>query len=136
MWIEPKTDWVSTDYINYTDYNRIKNNIEYLMDLSSKIYMNIPFKDMGNDKASYADFPYADEFNNLEENIDNIKRYTFAFDSSERKTWYENQRTPTYEDLNRLEQACLNLYEGLNSQLSIKSHLSITLGRNVSTIKC
>lgn len=29
-WIEPKTDWTSQDTFNFSDYNRIKNNIAYL----------------------------------------------------------------------------------------------------------
>jgi len=97
--------------------------------------VEFPFKDMGNDKISYAEFPYADEFNALEDNLDSIKKHTFPFDTSEKKTWYENQATPTYKDLNRMETACLYLYEGLKSQLSIKTRLSITLGRGISTIK-
>lgn len=32
-WITPKTNWVKTDYINYTDYNRWKNNVEFIKDL-------------------------------------------------------------------------------------------------------
>lgn len=32
-WITPKINWVSTDYINVVDYNRIKNNVEYIKDL-------------------------------------------------------------------------------------------------------
>lgn len=135
MWTEPKTNWTDTDYFNYTDYNRIKNNIEYLRSLSLDLYLDFPYEDMGDDKTGYADFPYADEFNALEDNLDSIKKHTFPFDTSEKKTWYENQATPTYKDLNRMETACLNLYEGLKSQLSIKTRLSITLGRGISTIK-
>lgn len=30
-WIIPKTTWLPTDYINYTDYNRIKGDVEYLL---------------------------------------------------------------------------------------------------------
>ena len=63
MWIEPKTNWVSTDYFNYSDYNRIKNNIAHLRDLSLSLYVNYQYKDMGVDKSGYSEFPYADEFN-------------------------------------------------------------------------
>ena len=37
-WIEPKTDWVSTDYFNAEDYNRIKNNIGHLKSLTDKLF--------------------------------------------------------------------------------------------------
>ena len=36
-WIEPKTDWVSTDYFNIEDYNRIIGNIIYLKDFADYI---------------------------------------------------------------------------------------------------
>ena len=29
-WINPKTDWTKNDRFNYSDYNRIKNNLNYL----------------------------------------------------------------------------------------------------------
>lgn len=129
MWLEPKTDWVSSDYVNYQDYNRIKNNIAYLKSLAFLLYK--PFEcddDLGDDKTSYSDFPYADEFNSLENNLDCIRAHTFAFFGDEAKQWYPNNRTPTFEDLNRLESACLKLYEGLNTQYSSKVRLSIRLG--------
>ena len=29
-WITPVTTWKSTDFINYTDYNRIKGKVAYI----------------------------------------------------------------------------------------------------------
>ena len=57
MWQEPKTDWTVNDYFNYTDYNRIKNNIAYLREQALKLYINFPFTEMGSDKEGYSDFP-------------------------------------------------------------------------------
>lgn len=128
MWIEPKTDWVAGDYFNISDYNRIKNNIAYLRDLALTVYTNLPFEDMGVDKTSYSQYPYADEFNALENNLESLRQNTFLFDDSEAKQWYENQRTPNYEDFNRLERACLLFKEGLESQKSMKRRLSFRLG--------
>ena len=53
MWQEPKTDWTVNDYFNYTDYNRIKNNIAYLREQALKLYINFPFTEMGSDKEGY-----------------------------------------------------------------------------------
>lgn len=128
MWTEPKTDWVAGDYFNISDYNRIKNNIAYLRDLALTVYTNFPFEDMGVDKTSYSQYPYADEFNALESNLESLRQNTFLFDDSEQKEWYENQRTPNYEDFNRLERACLLFKEGLESQKSMKRRLSFRLG--------
>lgn len=40
-WIEPKTDWVATDYFNATDYNRIKNNIAHLKELTDRLFIGL-----------------------------------------------------------------------------------------------
>ena len=55
MWKEPKTDWSESDYFNYEDYNRIKNNIAYLQGVALTLYADVSMKEMGSDKASYAD---------------------------------------------------------------------------------
>lgn len=128
MWQEPKTDWTADDYVNMSDYNRIKNNIAYLRELALKVYVDFPWADMGVDKTSYAQYPYADEFNTLENNLESLRQNTFLFDDSDPKQWYENQRTPNYEDFNRLERACLLFKEGFESQKSMKRRLSFRLG--------
>lgn len=128
MWIEPKTDWVSTDFFNLSDYNRIKNNIAYLRDLALTVYTDFSWQEMGVDKTSYAQYPYADEFNALEDNLESLRQNTFLFDDSDPKQWYENQRTPNYEDFNRIERACLLFYNGFNSIAEHKRRLSFRLG--------
>lgn len=128
MWIEPKTDWVSTDKINYSDYNRIKNNIAYLRELALTVYTDFSWQDMGVDKTSNVQYPYADEFNALEDNLESLRQNTFLFDDSDPKQWYQNQRGPSYEDFNRLERACLLFKEGFESQKSMKRRLSFRLG--------
>lgn len=135
MWTEPKTDWVITDKFNYADYNRIKNNIAYLRELALKLYLDFPFENMGVDKIGYTDFPYADEFTALEANLESLRENTFLFDDSEEKTWYENQRTPNYEDFNRLERACLSFYKGFTSQKNTLRRLSFRLGTKPSVIR-
>lgn len=90
---------------------------------------------MGNDKAGYADFPYADEFNLIENNLELIKANTYGFFFSGSKQWYENQPTPSYEDFNRMESACLKIYQGLNSQLGLKYRLSFRLGNQRGMVR-
>lgn len=128
MWKEPKTDWVAEDYFNYSDYNRIKNNIAYLRERALEVYVDFPFEAMGDDKTSYAQYPYADEFNALENNLESLKQNTFLFDNSDSKQWYENQRTPNYEDFNRLERACLLFYNGFINIKKHKGYLPFRLG--------
>ena len=135
MWTEPKTDWVSTDYFNLTDYNRIKNNIAYLRELALEVCVDFPWEDMGDDKSSYAEYPYADEFNALEDNLESLRENTFLFDDADAKQWYENQIVPDYEDFNRLERACLLFYNGFNSIKENKRRLPFRLGAS-KAIKC
>lgn len=135
MWTEPKTNWGSTDYFNYTDYNRIKNNIAYLRNLALTLYLDFPYEDMGDDKSGYADFPYADEFNAMENNLESMKNGTFAFYNTDKKQWYANQPTPNYEDLNRIESACLKLRNGFNNELIAKGRLSFRLGNQKGMVK-
>lgn len=129
MWSEPKTDWTSSDYVNYTDYNRIKNNIDYLRELALSLYSPFPFGDMGEDKTSYAEFPYADEFNSIEENWSSLAEIIYPEKEVVGKTWYENAGTPTYEDFNRLESLCLKMYERLDIIRKNKERLAFTLGQ-------
>lgn len=135
MWTEPKTNWVITDYFNYTDYNRIKNNIAYLRNLSLTLYLDFPYEEMGDDKSGYADFPYADEFNAMENNLESMKNNTFGFYFTNKKQWYDNQPTPNFEDLNRIESACLKMYYGLNKQMDNKARLSVRLGNQRGMVK-
>lgn len=128
MWTEPKTNWVSTDYVNYSDYNRIKNNIEYLLELSLELFPDFTFEDMGEDKNSYSQYPYADEFTALENNLESLRQNTFLFDNSGSKEWYDNMATPTYEDFNRLESACLSFKNGLDITKENKRKLSFRCG--------
>lgn len=128
MWTEPKTDWVAEDCFSSADYNRIKNNISYLKELADELYLPIGFQDMGEDKSGYLNDIYADEIDAFENNLESLRNGTFPFDDSGVKQWYENQRTFNYEDANRLEQACLNFYNGLTVQKANLIRLSFRLG--------
>lgn len=133
MWTEPKTDWAITDSFNFEDYNRIKNNIAYLRKMALSFYSTVPFEDMGDDKNGYNEFPYAEEFNRLENNLELLRNSTFIFNNEEKKTWYANEKTPDFEDFNRIERICLDYYKGL--QRYRPRRLSITLGMATTDLK-
>lgn len=133
MWTEPKTDWAITDSFNFADYNRIKNNIAYLRKMALSFYSTVPFEDMGDDKNGYNEFPYAEEFNRLEDNLELLRNSTFIFNNEEKKTWYANEKTPDFEDFNRIERICLDCYNGL--QRYRPRRLSITLGMATTDLK-
>ena len=72
MWQTPKTDWKASDFMNIEDYNRIKNNLNELRDMSRELWKEFPFEEMGEDKT-YTDYGfYADEINRFEANVDHI----------------------------------------------------------------
>lgn len=116
MWVNPKTNWNVLDYFNIEDYNRIKGNIEYLMELSSSMYRLTGGVDMGADKRSPEEYYYADEINALTENLECISQTILFVDIGERITYYENGAFIAWDDLNRIESATMRLYELLNVQ--------------------
>ena len=127
MWIQPKI-WKSEDFFNVEDYNRIKNNLQELRALTVTMYPQFTIHEMGADKT-YQDYSfYADEINVMEENLAVI-RDRLPYWKGETKTWYDNDLFLDYNDLNRIENACLTMYENLMGQSRGRPRLRFTLGR-------
>ena len=66
-WIEPKTNWESTDYFNIVDYNRIVGNLTYLKSFSEKLFRSYDLLEMEQEKT-YSSMIYAREINAIENN--------------------------------------------------------------------
>jgi len=127
MWQQPKTDWKSGEYFNIGDYNRIKNNLNEIRERALVLWKDFEFEDMGNDK-SYADISFfADEINKFENNIDLICAGTYPFALGERKVFYENTPFIDWIELNRIESACLKLYETFTASATALRRLEFTL---------
>ena len=123
-WTTPKTNWnggTATDgtYIgdrfNAVDFNRIKNNLDYLRELAIKLYDEFAINDLGSDRTP-ADYFYADEINRLEENLTIINNNTLKRHYGTAPTYTNNGRTMDFTELNRLESAILDLYDRLTNQ--------------------
>ena len=125
-WQTPKTNWKSTDYFNYQDYERIRNNILHLKNLVDQVYATITLDAM-TAKSGYSDFVYADEFNAFENNLDKIKKWITTVGIGSKQTFYDNGATPNYTELNRIESACLKMYKTLSGQISGRPMLSFIL---------
>lgn len=126
-WLQPKTDWKKDDYFNTIDYNRIKGNLNEIRKQALVLWPDFTFEDMGADK-SYEDYGfYADEINKFEANIDHICAGTFPFAVGERKTFYDNGVFIDWEELNRIEAACLLMYQNVNGRITGRRHLAFTL---------
>lgn len=133
-WQTPKTNWISTDRFNISDYNRIKNNIEYLGEIGNEIYHYFTLADMGDDKTSYAGYWTPAEFNLFESNLEVIKQNFPDSNIGTRKTFFENGPFIDWEELNRIESALLAYYNMASLQRGTIPRLAVRLG-NVKGVK-
>lgn len=127
-WVTPKTDWVSTDRFNYDDYNRIKNNLQWLCEKAMKLWKPFEAKDMGDDITSYRDYWDFERFNQFEQNLDAINQNIFTKDYGNAQVFYENGPFIKWDELNRIESACLSMHGILTSQEKGLTKLAFRLG--------
>ena len=125
-WETPKTDWYgavdengvySGDRFNAADFNRIKNNLAYLRDLAVQVYAEFDIVSLSNDRTP-KDYFYADEINQLEENLNTINANSLKRSYGSTPTYNENGNTMDYDELKRLKGAILDLYDCLSNQIS------------------
>lgn len=145
MWIEPKTNWglhyddngvYIGDFINVTDYNRIKNNLLYLRELALQLIYNIPVIVVGADKHlpdnNNPDFDndnfFADEFNLIEDGLETLDDAIGWIDFGPKQVFYDNGRMIGMDELNRIETAELELYNLLTNSIANKQRLAFRLG--------
>lgn len=123
-WTTPKTDWYGTtdadgvyigDRFNAADFNRIKNNLDFLRDLAIKLYDEFSLVSLGQDRVP-GDYFYADEINQLEENLVTLNANTLQRNYGATPVYNANGNTMDFTELNRLEGAILDLYDRLNNQ--------------------
>lgn len=126
MWSEPKTNWTADDYINVEDFNRIRNNLEYLQEKAKELYPD-DFMFITGEKT-YSDIPYADVWNNLEYVLEDLKDSTFELDVGNMIVFRPYMNYIDYNELNRLESACVRYKELFERQHLTIEHLSFTLG--------
>lgn len=122
-WSTPKTDWNGEtvdgvyigDRFNAVDFNRIKNNLEYLRELAIKMYEEFSIQSLGSDRTP-KDFFYADEINTLEDNLKTINNNSLQRSYGNVPVYVDNGNTMDFKELNRLESATLDLYEKLTNE--------------------
>lgn len=151
-WITPKTNWKGLydengryigDFFEYTDYNRIKNNLAHLRTMAVQMFYGIPEFDLGADKHEYDeehpdydnDIYFADEFNAIEDGLASIDDAIPFIDFGEKKTYVDNGRFIDAAELNRIESAQLRLYELINNAIGAKLSLGFDLGTRENDIR-
>lgn len=124
MWQTPKTDWQGGidgngvyhgDRFNAVDFNRIKNNLEHLRELAIVLYDDFTIHALGTDRTP-KDYFYADEINQMEENLVTISQNTFKRSYGNAPVYEANGNVMDFAELNRLESAILDLYDKLSNQ--------------------
>lgn len=132
-WSVPKTNWTKDDKFNISDYNRIKNNLEYLKTFANTLYLPFDLENMGSDKT-YTDYYYSEEFNIIERNLEKINNTVFTQDIGSKTTFYDNGVFIQFDELNRIESAILKIWDMLLRQSISRPRLSFRLG-NMKGIK-
>jgi hypothetical protein len=126
LWSKPKTDWTRTDAVNIEDYNRLRNNINYLHDNAVSLCAPVTgFENMGADKT-YTDYYYADEFNKFEQNIEKINAVVYLQDIGTTQRFFDNGAFISADEMNRLESACVAIKDVLDR--IDKRHIPFRLG--------
>lgn len=129
-WLPPKTNWTAEDYFNAIDYNRIIGNIRYLKVLADELFTS-EREISRKAKKDYMSLIYAKEINEIEKDIDTLNNSTYLLNIGVRKTYKANGQTPDYNEYNRIEGACLRLYNELMCHKNNLSRMAFKLGNNM-----
>lgn len=139
-WITPKTDWQALedengnyvgDYFNISDYNRIKNNIEFLGAIAHQFW---PVFVRAMPDRNYQEYPYADEINQLADNLEAINEFV-GCEIGVKTVYTENSAFIGSDDLNRIESACLMIYEAMQYNYTRPAKLPRRLGAGYWPLK-
>ena len=109
------------------DFNRIKNNLDYLRELAIKLYDEFSIVSLGADRTP-VDYFYADEINQLEENLKTVNENSLRRSYGNAPTYVDNGNTMDFVELNRLEGAILDLYDRLTNELEGRRMLTWNFG--------
>jgi hypothetical protein len=132
--VTPKTTWVSTDYINIEDYNRIKNNVQVIKDLCIQLYPST-YNYSGNYPllydVTYSTVPTPNLWATFISNLQNVNDFTFHWDIgysySDPPEFWEYGPYADFEDLNKLEGVCLLLGGNLLGEYNGRHKLKFKL---------
>lgn len=136
MWEAPKIDWHGSltsegiyigDRFNAADFNRIKNNLQYLRELAVKMYDEFNIQSLGADRTP-KDYFYADEINQLEENLTVVNNSSIKGSYGNAPSYTDNGNIMDFKELNRLERAILDLYNKLSNEYEGRRKLAWNFG--------
>ena len=114
------------DFFNVEDYDRIKQNIEYLREYAYFLYGGFTMRGMV--AVTVESYGYASTIDALDANLEAIAANTFRPpDMMPVKQWRGNQPPPGADDWNRIENTCLLLFEQFERQSACLPKLAFEL---------
>lgn len=114
------------DFFNVEDYDRIKQNIEYLREYAYFLYGGFTMRGMV--AVTVESYGYASTIDALDANLEAIAANTFRPpDMLPVKQWRGNQPPPGADDWNRIENTCLLLFEQFERQSACLPKLAFEL---------
>lgn len=123
-WITPKTNWVATDLVNASDYNRIAGNLNFLKSAMRLMLANL------NDDKTISDLPYPGVWNAVEQDLESVNNLSYRFDIGDTQTFYANQPYISAEELNRIERYINQLYVQYWTQKDASRHFYYRMGES------
>lgn len=126
-WVEPKTDWTSQDAFDYVAYNRVTDNIMHLKELANYLFSSLNQFELETEKDNLS-LIYARHMNDIENGLKSINDTTYRLNIGETKSYKPNGNVPDFTEYNRIESACLSLYNQLQSHKQNLPRLALRLG--------
>lgn len=126
-WIEPKTDWTSSDFFNAEDYNRIIGNINHLKTLAGDLFYGLSILSTSEEKTVMS-LIYAREMNDIENALESLNMETYGLEIGDKQTFKANGSTPLWSEFNRIESAILLLYNTMVVHKDNLPRLAFRLG--------
>lgn len=127
----PKTNWALTNtdgskqYFNIEDYARIAGNIQAAWDFATGVRYELGVP-LTMPTLGYPDIPAAAVFNAVEENLEHLADKTYKpADYTDGRIFAGdgNDRTWTYDELNRIEGLTGEIYDGLGKADAMTQYL-------------
>ena len=108
-WITPVTNWTASGYYNYTDINRVENNINEVRTYLIGIGYVVPTITV-NTARTTTSYDLISSINRIENNLDTIKNAMFTPSGWQSKITWDTTTKMSADVANRWENNALLLY--------------------------
>jgi hypothetical protein len=110
MEFEARTTWLPSDYVSFTDFNRLEGNVQVVAEYLTMIQYEMPDRTDVMERTQ-SSMEYLNSINRLEHNIDGIRgSFVTPIDYPGMREWSLGMGF-THTDMNRLETNLAMLYQ-------------------------